>query len=62
MANRYKTGEECPQKGTYRFDGYTDGAWFPAPTSNETLIPLSKGETFPPIRSQNKGCYWVFVY
>jgi hypothetical protein len=58
MAERYKTGQECPRTGRYRFDGYVDGSWTPAPTAEEKEIPLSKGETFPPIRSQNKACWW----
>lgn len=62
MADRYKTGQECPKKGIYTFDGYTDGTWTPAPTANESSIPLSKEEIFPPIRSANKGCWWKFAY
>jgi hypothetical protein len=58
---RYKTGQECPVTGRYRFDGYTDGTSIPQPTAAEKEIPLSKGETFPPIRSTNKGCYWVKI-
>jgi hypothetical protein len=54
---RYKTGEECPKTGRYRFDGYTDGTSTPQPTTDEMVIPLSKGENFPPIRSQNKACW-----
>ena len=58
MTDRYKTGQECPKTGTYAFDGYLDGTSTPSPTTNESRIPLSKGETFPPIKSQNKGCWW----
>jgi hypothetical protein len=54
---RYKTGEECPKDGRYRFDGYTDGTSTPSPTWDEQEIPLSKGEIFPPVRSTNKACY-----
>ena len=55
---RYKTGETCCQTGRYEFDGYLDGSLYPAPTQEERIIPLSSGETFPPIRSANKGCWW----
>jgi hypothetical protein len=58
---RFKTGEECPKTGRYRFDGYTDGTRTPSPTSNEREIPLSRGERFPPIRSASKGCWWVKI-
>ena len=57
--SRYKTGQICPKRGTYRFDGYLDGKQTPAPTAEERRIPLDKGDTFPPIRSANKGCWWV---
>jgi len=62
MEDRYKTGQECPKTGNYAFDGYLDGTWSPSPTANESNIPLSKGETFPPIKSANKGCWWKFAY
>lgn len=58
---RFKTGETCQTSGRYRFDGYTDGTSYPSPTSEEREIPLSRGETFPPIRSCNKACWWVLV-
>lgn len=57
-STRFKTGQECNESGVYRFDGYTDGTSTPAPRSEEREIPLSRGETFPPIRSASKGCYW----
>lgn len=25
------------------------------------VIPLSKGETFPPVRSCNKGAFWKYI-
>ena len=55
----YKTGEKCPAKGNYKFDGYVDGTWIPRPTAEERRIPLEAGETFPPIRSCEKACFWV---
>jgi YjzC-like protein len=58
---RFKTGETCSETGDYRFDGYTDGTLTPSPTPEERLIPLSKGATFPPIKSSDKGCYWVKI-
>ena len=58
---RYRTGETCPATGRYRFDGYLDGTFSPAPTQEEREIPLTRGETFPPIRSTAKACYWVII-
>lgn len=57
----YKTGDTAPQTGRYQFVRYTDGSTYPAPTSEERVIPLSRGETFPPIRSCNKGAWWQAV-
>jgi len=31
---------------------------YPSPTAEEREIPLSAGETFPPIRSSGKACWW----
>ncbi len=54
----YKTGQEAPKSGSYLFVKYTDGTSSPAPTSEEKEIYLTRGEVFPPIRSQNKGAFW----
>ena len=57
---RYKTGEICVLAGDYCFDGYTDGTQTPSPTPEERVIPLDVNDTFPPIRSCEKACYWRF--
>jgi hypothetical protein len=61
VAQRFKTGETCTTPGYYTFDGYTDGTNSPAPTSEERFIPLERNDKFPPIRSTNKGAYWLFT-
>ncbi len=61
MAQRFKTGETCTTSGYYTFDGYTDGTHHPAPTSEERSILLDRNDKFPPIRSTNKGAYWLFA-
>ncbi|RKH03876.1 YjzC family protein [Corallococcus praedator] len=58
VGDRFKTGEKCETSGNYVFDGYVDGSTSPAPTAEERVIPLSKGETFPPIKSSAKSAYW----
>lgn len=58
---RFRTGETCLESGVYGFDGYLDGTSSPAPTAEERQIPLSAGETFPPIRSTSKACYWKLI-
>ena len=55
---RFKTGEESPWHAIYLFDGYVDGTSSPPPTPEEREIELSRGETFPPIRSAGKACWW----
>lgn len=58
---RFKTGQTCIESGRYRFDGYVDGTTTPTPTAEEMVIPLSRGETFPPIRSTGKACWWKLM-
>jgi hypothetical protein len=58
VGDRFKTGTLCETSGSYVFDGYTDGTSTPAPTAEERVEPMTKGRTFPPIRSQNKGAWW----
>lgn len=58
IGDRFKTGQVCETSGNYDFDGYVDGTWTPAPTAEERRIPLSSGETFPPVRSSEKAAWW----
>lgn len=58
VGDRFKTGEKCDTSGSYVFDGYVDGTQTPAPTTEERVIPLSKSETFPPVRSSKKAAWW----
>lgn len=58
IGTRFRTGETCVESGVYDFDGYLDGTSTPAPRAEERRIPLSARETFPPIRSTGKACYW----
>ena len=58
IGTKFKTGEKCTTSGSYVFDGYTPGPSSPEPTQEERVILLSRGETFPPIRSANRGAWW----
>lgn len=58
VGDRFKTGQTCEATGSYVFDGYLDGSSSPSPTAEERVIPLSRSETFPPIRSASKACWW----
>lgn len=57
---RFKTGEESPISGTFQYDGPIKDGVSCNPTKEETIIPLSKGEKFPPVKSCDKdgGAYW----
>ncbi len=61
IGTRFRTGETAPVAGIYEFDRYLDGTSAPAPTNEERRITLSRGETFPPIRSAEKACYWRLI-
>ncbi len=58
IGDKFKTSQTCETSGTYDWDGYVDGTQTPAPTYEEKRIPLESGETFPPIRSCDKSCWW----
>ena len=58
---RFKTGDNCDTTGRYQFDGYTDGTQSPSPTAEEQVIPLDRGDTFPPVRSSNKAAWWKYL-
>ncbi len=58
IGSRYKTGQKSPETGQFVFDGYLDGTNTPAPTQEERVIPIDAGDTFPPISSTDKGCWW----
>lgn len=60
IGDRFKTGTKCTTSGSYVFNGYTDtdDTNIPDPTQNERVISLTRGETFPPIKSQDKGAWW----
>ena len=53
-----KTGETCQKPGYYKFSGHTDSSINCHPTSDERDIPMKLKNTFPPIRSCEKGAFW----
>ena len=58
IGQEFKTGEKCEAKGIYTFARYVDNTQTPAPTNEERVIPLDKGDIFPPIKSQKKAAWW----
>ena len=56
-----ESGCVCDVAGTYRFDGYSDGSFRPAPQLAETQIALRRGEPLPLISSTGKACVWTLV-
>jgi hypothetical protein len=54
----YTTGQKAPAKGRYQFVRYTDDTTTPSPTAEERIIPLDKGEKFPPVKSSGKAAWW----
>jgi hypothetical protein len=61
VGTRFKTGQKCEESGRYAFDGYLDGSRTPTPRPEELQEPIAQGNTFPPIRSANKGCWWKLM-
>jgi hypothetical protein len=59
VGDRFHTSQKCETSGSYVFDGYfPNGETTPSPTQEERVVPMREGNTFPPIRSQNKSAYW----
>jgi hypothetical protein len=54
---KYKTGEEAPYTGDYIFSGLVNPNAKCTPTAEEKIIPLSKSEKFPPLKSCGEACY-----
>jgi hypothetical protein len=62
---RFQTGERCLDGGTFLFDGYADdvgggaeGPPSPPPGPIEQQITLQARQSFPPIASTGKPCWW----
>jgi hypothetical protein len=52
MLNRFRTGERAPMSGVYRLIGHDEVE------RGERLIPLSKGDRFPPCRGCHEKAEW----
>lgn len=61
LGDTYKTCQKSPANARYKWVKYTDGTTSPKPTSEEMIIPLDRGEHFPPVRSCNKGAIWEMI-
>jgi hypothetical protein len=55
----FRTGQEAPVSGVYRFIESADAGCEPTPEAME--IPLSRGERFPPHRRCKGAVIWEFV-
>ena len=58
MDEKYRTGEKVPVSGIYSYQGPIDQRTSCEPTTEERRVPLSKGETFPPVKSCESGAKW----
>lgn len=58
MNTFHKTGEKVSISGIYSYQGPVKRTTSCVPTKEELRIPLSKGETFPPIKSCKAGAEW----
>ena len=57
----FKTDEDCPLKGIYRYSGHPDHSRGCHPQWKETDIVLEKGDKFPAVGLCHKPAQWVFV-
>jgi hypothetical protein len=58
IGDRFKTGATCTTSGSYVFDEYVDAPATPEPTQEERVIPLTRNEIFPPIKSAKRAAWW----
>ena len=59
MTEEYlKTGEKAKVSGLYSYNGPTDNKIGCVPTPEEQIIPLSRGEHAPPVKSCGSGAIW----
>ncbi|TAL05620.1 MAG: YjzC family protein [Chloroflexota bacterium] len=56
----FTTGQVCPQSGVYAYVGHSSG-YGCSVTPAQREIPLSKGETFPPISGCGHAARWRLV-
>ena len=56
-----KTGEQAPESGIYRFVGPTNEWESCEPTAEELKIPLTKGQTVPPVKSCSTGGVFTLI-
>ncbi|MCK4387566.1 MAG: YjzC family protein [Dehalococcoidia bacterium] len=61
IGDTFRTGEKAPVSGDYEYVRHIDTTTTCTPTPEERQITLSKGETFPPHRSCNKGVIWKLI-
>jgi hypothetical protein len=57
MNQTFKTGEVAPVSGVYEYVRHTEFTTC-QPSQAERLIPLARGERFPPHRSCGRGVVW----
>ncbi|QTM97982.1 YjzC family protein [Sediminibacillus dalangtanensis] len=54
--NRLKTGENVPETGKYKVDGFVNED--DASQQDDTEINVEEGEQFPPSPTSHKAVYW----
>jgi YjzC-like protein len=55
----FHTGQKVSKSGTYNFAGHMSTDSTCQPTEEEKIMPLSKGETFPPCQRCDSSAYWT---
>ena len=56
-----KTGEICQVSGNYKWSGHADGSITCGVTHEEYVIPMERGNPFPPTRHCEKGAFWTLL-
>ncbi len=59
MADRWKTGEDAPESGDYKFESYEGDNGERKQADTDMVVNLEEGERFPPVPAVHGAAYWV---
>jgi hypothetical protein len=60
IGDTFTTGQKCPRSGVYAYVGHTSGSNCQV-SPQQREIPLSLGETFPPVHGCGHAARWGLV-
>jgi hypothetical protein len=59
IKNKFKIGEICPESGLYKLEEHGCGSGNAQKSKDQKIIPLTKGEKFPPCKNCSDQIRWI---